>query len=160
MTDAPGPTVMISTSGLRSLPKRGFPNTAGQKNIDDALTAELETAGIDVCRFEFLRDGKREVDTAIAGFLCGWSFRRAWYYWVATGPGLPPSYATPLHEANGQEVRVEGHCGCPSPLEWCKGFAVGSYHIDTPTGLKALADTLAACARDARPAVPLSALMP
>ena len=30
----------------------------------------------------------------------------------------------------------------PSPLEWFKGLAVGSYHVDSPEGLKALADTI------------------
>ena len=42
----------------------------------------------------------------------------------------------------GRDVRVDGHCLAPSPLEWCKGFAVGMYHVDTPEGLKALADTI------------------
>jgi hypothetical protein len=37
---------------------------------------------------------------------------------------------------------IEGHCGCPSPLEYCHGFAVGSYHIDTPIGLKAFVGLL------------------
>ena len=97
----------------------------------------------------FLKDGRREVDTSIAGELHQWSFRRAWSYWVAEGPGLPPTYATPLHEAHGNDVRVDGHCGSPSPLEWHKGFAVGMYHVDTPTGLKALADALKQCVEDA-----------
>ena len=45
-------------------------------------------------------------------------------------------------------MRVEGHCGCPSPLEYNKGFAVGLYHVDTPEGLKALADTIKQVAKD------------
>jgi hypothetical protein len=39
-------------------------------------------------------------------------------------------------------VRVEGHGGCPSPLEYCKGFAVGLYHVDTQKGLNALAQVI------------------
>jgi hypothetical protein len=47
-----------------------------------------------------------------------------------------------LYETNKKDVRVAGHCGCPSPLEWYKGLAVGNYHVDSPEGLKALADTI------------------
>ncbi len=66
------------------------------------------------------------------------------------GPGLPLTYAQPLHEAFGQVVRVDGHCGCPSPLEWFKGFGVGLYHVDSPEGLKALARALTQCVEDAK----------
>ena len=55
---------------------------------------------------------------------------------------LPLDYATPLHEAHGKSVRVEGHCGCPSPEEYCGESGVGSYDVDNPDGLKALADVL------------------
>jgi hypothetical protein len=47
-----------------------------------------------------------------------------------------------LHATHGTQVRVDGHCGCPSPREWFKGFGVGHYHVDTPAGLKALADAI------------------
>ena len=63
-----------------------FPNYAGVKDIDDALAAELQAAGIEVHRFRFLKNGKSEVDTEVVGDLHGWSFRRAWYYWRAEGP--------------------------------------------------------------------------
>lgn len=71
-----------------------------------------------------------------------WQFERAWYYWRASGPGLPVEIAERLHAKHGQVVRVGGHCGCPSPREWYKGFGVGLYHIDTQDGLNALADAL------------------
>ena len=141
-----GPLI-ISSPGLRQIPT-GFPNYAGRADVDDDLAAELETAGIPVQRMpEILRKG--EVNSVIVGWLHTWAFRRAWYYWDASGPGLPPQYADALHVLFGKEVRVAGHCGCPSPLEWYKGFAVGSYHIDTPRGLRALGDALKACANDA-----------
>lgn len=124
-------------------------NYAGVADVDDALAAELEAAGIEVHRFAFLKNGKREVNTEVVGSLHGWQFKRSWYYWCAEGPGLPPSYANPLHAVFGSEVRVAGHCGCPSPVEWYKGFGVGDYHVDTATGLKALADALNHCAADA-----------
>jgi hypothetical protein len=110
------------------------------KELDEKCRAELQAAGIKP--FDRIVRVKGEVPTRIMGSLHGWGFERAWYYWVANGPGIPPVYANKLHETHGQEVRVDGHCGCPSPLEWCKGFAVGHYHVDTAEGLKALADTI------------------
>lgn len=83
-----------------------------------------------------------EVPTSIVGLYNGWTFERAWYYYRAKGDGIPPEIAQEFHQTWGKQVRVEGHCGCPSPLEWCKGFAVGSYHIDTPAGLKAFVQLL------------------
>jgi len=102
----------------------------------------LEAAGINVEKYEFLRHRKGEVDSAIMGSLHGWTFERAWYYWVCKGPGIEVEAAERLHKAIGQEVRVDGHCGCPSPREWFHGLACGHYHVDTPAGLKALADTI------------------
>lgn len=126
-----------------------FPNYAGRSDKDAEIRAELEAAGIEVHSFEFFRD-QGEVKTAIRGSLQNWGFKRAWYYWVATGSGLPPEYAVKLHESHGQDVRVEGHCGCPHPLEYNKGFGVGLYHVDSWEGLKALADALNQCAKDAQ----------
>ncbi len=119
-----------------------FPNMAGKPDIDDALAAELEAAGIHAGRYPFLKDGKREVDTSVRGDLHGWQFERAWYYWRCSGPGIEVAAAERLHARHGKDVRVAGHCGCPSPTEWYNGLAVGDYHVDTPAGLKALADTI------------------
>jgi hypothetical protein len=127
-----------------------FPNLAGRPDIDDIVSAELAAAGIGIRDLgEWFKAHSGEVRTGIIGCCGPWTFRRAWYYWIATGPGLPPVYANALHETHGRQVRVDGHCGCPSPLEWHKGFAVGQYHVDTPDGLKALADTLKRCSSDA-----------
>jgi len=119
-----------------------FPNMAGRQDIDDALSAELEAAGIVVHRSPIAKNGRSEVDTEVMGTLHGWLFKRAWRYWVADGPGIEVAAAERLHATHGREVRVAGHCGCPSPTEWFKGLAVGDYHVDTPDGLKALADTI------------------
>ena len=116
-------------------------NYAGMVNKDKEIADELRIAKIEVNHHEFLRD-EGEVKTSVRGILHGWSFFRAWYYWVAKGPGIPPKYADELHKKHGEEVRVSGHCGCPSPKEWLKGFAVGCYHVDTQLGLCALADTI------------------
>ena len=128
--------------------KTPFPNLAREKGdrdsyaeVDQAMLAELKAAGIPTegpC--ESLRNGQ-EVPWAYVGNLHGWGFRRAWYYWVATGPGIPCDVAMELWDRH-KDVRVDGHCGSSSPLEWFKGFSVGHYHVDTLEGLIALADTI------------------
>jgi hypothetical protein len=141
--------IEIGSSGLNPSNRgAGFPNLARQQNPTDAMIAEvterceaeLQAAGIDVVKIGFLLKG--EVPSKAFGSLHGWDFDRAWYYWRAKGPGIPLEAAERLHATHGQQVRVDGHCGCPSPREWFHGFGCGSYHVDSPEGLKALADTI------------------
>lgn len=120
----------------------GFENYAGRDGINDALVAELEAAGIRPLHLPRGMTTGGEVEAGVFGSLHGWKFTRAWCYWVAEGPGIPPVYATTLYLKHGTSVRVDGHCGCPSPVEQFKGFAVGRYHVDDAVGLKALADML------------------
>jgi len=117
-------------------------NYAGVEGCDDALIMELKYAGIEYHQFETKFGG--EVPTGVMGAIVdsGWSFKRAWTYWVCEGPGIPLEDATALHLDYGDVVRVAGHCGCPSPKEWYKGFGCGLYDVDTLEGLKALADTI------------------
>lgn len=118
-------------------------NYAGAIDKDDEIASELRIDKIEVHKLpELCRENHPEMRTIIMGGLAGWSFERAWYYWIAKGPGIPPEHADKLHEKYGKEVRVDGHCGCPSPKEWFKGFSVGHYHVDTQEGLCALADTI------------------
>jgi hypothetical protein len=130
-----------------------FQNVAGMGSRDHAgvdaiLESELRTAGISIITIpEFARKHNGEPQSCITGGLHQWSFQRAWCYWIAKGPGIPPSDAELLHAKNGNEVRVDGHCGCPSPIEWFHGFAVGRYHVDTQAGLCALADLIRAIYR-------------
>lgn len=122
-----------------------FPNKAGRHgDTDDILRAELEAAGIVVEQNDLFRSTSGEVHTSIVGTLHGWTFRRAWYYWVCEGPGIEVAAAERLHAEHGQTARVAGHCGCPSPREWFKGLACGLYHVDDAPGLRALADTIKA----------------
>lgn len=131
----------------------GFPNKAGDHaDTDDILRAELKAAGILTYQenagkdpsylADFLRHTSGEVKTSVRGTLHGWSFTRCWYYWNAEGPGIELAAAEKLHEKHGQVVRVDGNCTCPNPREQYKGLAIGHYHVDTPEGLKALADTI------------------
>jgi hypothetical protein len=132
-----------------------FPNKAGDHaDTDDILRAELRAAGIPTLQeaegapnefmADLLRRSSGEVKTSVRGTLHGWKFERAWYYWMCSGPGIDVTTAERLHAAHGRTVRVDGHCGCPSPREWFKGLACGSYHVDDAEGLKALADTIRA----------------
>lgn len=121
--------------------------------LDEIIRAELMSAGIigpdgkgdpgNYFEAEFMRKQGGEVPTAIFAAKYRWSFKRLWYYYSATGPGIPPLLAEEFHKTWGRQVRVDGHCGCPSPLEWERGFAVGKYHIDTPEGLAAFVKLLA-----------------
>lgn len=127
----------------------GFPNLARGENpppevvaeVTAVAKAELEAAGIKPY-ISSIFGRNSEVPSNAMGELSMWGFTRAWYYWVAKGPGIPVEIAEKLHATHGTQVRVAGHCGCPSPREWYKGFGVGSYHVDTPEGLKALADVI------------------
>ena len=132
-----------------------FPNKAGDHaDTDEVLRGELREAGIPTLQedagqppefmAEFLRRNSGEVKTSVMGVLHGWEFRRAWYYWIANGPGIEVDAAERLHATHGKTVRVAGHCGCPSPREWFKGLACGSYHVDDSEGLRALADCIKA----------------
>lgn len=138
-----------------------FPNKAGDHaDTDEILRAELAAAGIPTLQeaegkppeflADMLRRGSGEVKTSVIGVLHGWEFKRAWYYWTANGPGIEVAAAEALQATHGKVCRVAGHAGCPSPTEWYKGLAVGDYHVDTPEGLKALADTIKSLVERAR----------
>jgi hypothetical protein len=72
--------------------------------VDHTIREELCQARIPVIQLPKVQDHS-EVPTTVQGKLCGWTFVRAWYYWVADGPALLFEFADPLHEHIGQEVR-------------------------------------------------------
>jgi hypothetical protein len=126
-------------------------NYAGRDDVDINLMEELMSAGIPFVDVDWIKKHcTGEVKTGVIGQLNKWSFKRAWYYWVAEGPGVPPEYARRIYATHGKDVRVEGHAGSPDPIEYNNGFAVGLYHIDTQEGLTAFADLLKQIERDAR----------
>lgn len=104
-----------------------------RKDCDDQVRLELLAANINVVEHE---PNQSEVPTIFHGELHGWTFYRAWYYWIATPTdsmnGLPLDIAEQLHEKYGQEVRVAGHCACPPPVEWAAHF--------TPDGKQVVVD--------------------
>lgn len=111
-------------------------------DVDEQVLKELGAAGIKAEHMPWMRGANSEVPSSYVGAHCCWIFRRAWYYWIATGPGVPPDRAEEFHKTWGSQVRVDGHAGGVSPLKWYNGFAVGSYHIDTQEGLNAFAQLL------------------
>jgi hypothetical protein len=91
-------------------------NLAGHGECDRAIRVELERARIDIV------EGARsthEVAAPITGKLGAFTFTRSWYYWVAEGP-VPLEVARELYAdpVGKTDVRVGGHCACPSPDEY------------------------------------------
>jgi hypothetical protein len=122
-------------------------NAAGDTNCDEYISKELEEAQISYERMDLFKQSNGEVPSAIIGFLDGWKFRRAWYYWIAEAKGtlLLFEFADELHQKFGKDVRVSGHCAAPAPRAWCSKpwqMGVDFYHVDTQEGLNALAEAI------------------
>jgi len=141
----PSNAVSEALTGIKPFPNlaglgREFPEVADKK-----VTEELTAAGIAPVVNSHVYRRRNEPQTAVSGELHGWKFDRAWYYWTARteGRGLPFAKAMALHAVQGKSVRVNGHCGCPSPEEQNgKGQPVVSYHVDNQAGLNALAQAI------------------
>jgi len=106
-------------------------NAAGDHTSSEYIPKELAEARVNIDQHTAMIPDP-EIKTHFTGNLHGWTFRRAWYYWIARcedefNDGLELKYALPLHNLIGQEVRLAGHCGCPSPVDncflWCTIFA-------------------------------------
>lgn len=95
-------------------------NLAGHPNATALCAQELTRAGIPTVPVPPAKAGAaREVGSQVAGRLGSFTFERAWYYWVVSGP-MPLEVARRLYEdpVGREAVRVAGHCGCPPPDEW------------------------------------------
>jgi hypothetical protein len=105
-------------------------NLAGKEDCDSAIIEELIKAGINPVSLE--KSNHPEVKSLYKGELLGWTFSRQWYYWSAScenkfKDGLDIKYASPLHAIVGEEVRLAGHCCCPSPDD---GFWMDKFDKD------------------------------
>lgn len=116
-------------------------NLAGTGDNETARK-ELEEAGLEVFDMGFASTTGNECKLSVMGHLGPWTFKRAWYYWCASGPGISLEHAEPFNEKWGTEVRVGGHAGGSDPRDHYKGFAVTDYHIDSQEGLNAFAELL------------------
>lgn len=102
---------------------------------------ELRDAGILAVEAPDDAVARGEVPATVTGGLHGWTFERAWHYWIAIGPPIPLDVATSLWQDHGKDVRAGGDCACREPA--ADGWpGRGCYHIDTPGGLAAFASVL------------------
>ncbi|HEY2509492.1 MAG TPA: hypothetical protein VGI39_01430 [Polyangiaceae bacterium] len=90
-------------------------NLAGSPDCDHYIDAELSRAKIDLVHHDAMADA--EVRSSITGRLGAFSFKRAWRYYIASGP-FPLDVAERLYIAERawrSDVRAGGHCACPEP---------------------------------------------
>lgn len=95
-------------------------NLAGRPNATAVAAQELQQAGVPIT---ILPEPWGEPQSWAGGELPGFTFRRAWRYWVVEGR-MPLAAARLIHaHPNGAEVRVNGNCTAPAPedyqVEWC-----------------------------------------
>jgi len=97
-------------------------NLAGNTGCDPILRQELQTAGIEIVEHD--SPLPREVPASVTGQLTrkgevGFTFTRAWYYWVVSGD-VPLKVAKKMYQdpVGKKDIRVAGHCGCPPPEQW------------------------------------------
>ena len=116
-------------------------NLAGNPNCDKYIECELNRCGIEIIKNE--ANLRNEVPATIEGKLGKFRFVRAWYYWMVDGP-VPLDIAGKLYSdpVGKTDIRVMGHCGCPSPDEWAHDGFIHSYHIDSELGLRIFADAI------------------
>mgnify|MGYP001617897671 CR=1 FL=1 len=88
-------------------------NLAGDRECDTSIEYELRRAKIDIVHGE---RSSREVPASLTGKLGPFTFVRAWSYWMVAG-FVPLAVAKELHAdpVGCTDIRVDGHCGCPSP---------------------------------------------
>ena len=79
--------------------------------------AELRIAGVEPIRD--VQGGK----VMVTGQLCGFTFRRAWYYWMVSGK-MPAHLARRLNAdpGNRQTIRVAGQAGGDEVDPWIEWF--------------------------------------
>jgi hypothetical protein len=119
-------------------------NLAGDKNCDEYIRRELTHARINIVERKLPAVG--EVRYKLTGELHGWTFERRWYYYSCKG-AMPIEKARDLwNDPLGRDdVRVDGHCGCPSPDESWEAKETGlvhTYHVGSEAGLRLLADAI------------------
>lgn len=123
-------------------------NLTGNQNCDAFIARELSDARIAIESVDLAKHSG--VPYRLIGQLGPITFRRCWTYWVAEGPvpiGIARSlYADPVGR---RDVRVDGHCACPAPVQpWTEIIDgtefVTTYHIDSENGLRIFADAIRA----------------
>jgi len=97
-----------------------------------SVLEEMEQAGI-IPVIHPSRVTHSEVPTMFTGKAGNIMFKRAWYYWVISGL-IPLATAEKLYNnpIGKKDVRVQGHCGCPPPIEWATKIdkTTGKFLVD------------------------------
>lgn len=120
---------MVQQLGL-SAQKQTMKNLAGDKGCDDVIRGELTRAKIPIIQVE-LDERHHEVPFTLEGRLGDFVFQRDWSYYRVHGL-VPMKLAQELYEdpCGRDDVRVEGHCGCPAPEEpWISYYDADGYHL-------------------------------
>lgn len=94
-------------------------NLAGNPLCDGYIAQELTRARIP--RVTHRSHCVHEVPWSITGKLGPFTFTRAWTYWIVEGL-VPLAVAQELYDdpVGVTDIRVTGHCGCPSPAEYSR----------------------------------------
>ena len=119
-------------------------NLAGNTTevCDENIFKELNQANIEVDPVD--NRFNKEVPTHFVGKKSGWTFTRAWYYWVAmSDKGIVLDIANKMNEEWAETIRVVGCSGGTDPKGWLNDHGcIDSYHIDTQEGLNHFAGVL------------------
>lgn len=101
---------------MENLARKQDPEQLVVEDVDRKVVRELERCGIPAVPVE---KGGVEVPYRHIGKLGDFTFKRAWYYWMVWGP-VPLRVAEELYMdlVGKTDIRVGGHCGCPSPAEY------------------------------------------
>lgn len=98
-------------------------NLAGREEAARVAQLELERCGIPIFDAETTGEevnsqcmGMLDVTPGLQDFGKHFEFKRAWSYWIVSGP-VPLKVAQKLYEdpVGETDIRVAGHCACPPP---------------------------------------------
>lgn len=104
-------------------------NLAGDPNAMASVRDELGAVNVPTVEVEV----RGEVDAKLEGRLGPFTFRRAWYYWVVSGP-VPLELAERLYELplGKTDVRSGGDCACRPPATWADHFDADGKQLAKP----------------------------
>jgi hypothetical protein len=90
-------------------------NLAGNKFCDTYITEELMLAKINLVRNDQIKFEYSEVPYSVTGEMQGFTFHRAWNYWIINGY-MPLLKAQELYYLSKElQIRVNGDCSNPEP---------------------------------------------
>lgn len=114
-------------------------NLAGRGWVDSKISKELSEAKVGAVVHDFPLG--TEVKTSVTGKLGNFEFTRAWYYWAVKGE-VPIKVAQELYEdpIGRKDVRVVGHCACPSPEEWVEHYDANGMRLSPKSQEKEILD--------------------